>query len=160
MAWVLASSTEPTFFIEDNFQSPFNIGERIELPPFSEMELRELAGRYGLGSDDERIQQVAEFTGRRPYISNICFYQLQNGLSTEDALRPEAFTSHLHRYLLHFRKTKDLSDGMRDVAKGRSVPANTQLAGRLMSTGLVVEDSSGNLVAAATLYRDFFKKEL
>ena len=160
VAWVLASSTEPAFFIEDNFQSPFNIGERIELPSFSQVEMQELAGQFGFAADDERIQKVAEFTGGRPYISNLCFFELQSGGATENVLQPKAFASHLHRYLLHFREVSDLSTVMKDVVKGRSVSAKSKSASKLMSTGLVVEDSSSNLVPAATLYRDFFKEEL
>ncbi len=122
--------------------------------------MQELAGQFGFAADDGCIQKVAEFTGGRPYISNLCFFQLQSGQATEDVLQPKTFTSHLHRYLLHFREAPDLSAAMKDIVKGRSVPANSKLAGRLISTGLVVEDSSGNIVPAGTLYRDFFLKEL
>ena len=161
VAWVLASSTEPQFFIEDPYQSPFNIGHRFDLGSFSSEQTVELAVAYGFEPEDELISKVLEFAGGRPFITNNCFFLLKNGEAEADVLRPETFASHLHRYLLRLQVSPNLAKAMKDIVRGRGVADNQkELTGKLLATGLVKADSDGYFVPASNLYREFFSREL
>ncbi|MBI1928935.1 AAA-like domain-containing protein, partial [Candidatus Poribacteria bacterium] len=63
--WLLGTSSEPSFFIEDLTQSPFNIGLRTELNIFTPEVVAEFALRHGLTPDCNTLDQIMDYVGGR-----------------------------------------------------------------------------------------------
>ena len=163
--WLLGSSSEPSFFIEDLTQSPFNIGLRVELRAFSLLEIETFAGRHGLSLDQETLVEVMEFVGGRPYLVHLIFYDMVRNPKTRANLFDTKLTSrgifrdHLHSYLVQFQRQKSLTDAMKEIIKGNGCK-DTKLCHRLEAAGLVRMDDAMNPVPACRLYAEFFGAEL
>jgi hypothetical protein len=163
--WLLGSSSEPSFFIEDLTQSPFNIGLRVELQAFSIGEIEAFAGRHGLSLDSGTLQAVMEFVGGRPYLVHLIFYHMVRNPKARASLFDTSVTSrgifrdHLHSYLVQFQRQKPLADAMREIIKGNRCE-DAKLCHRLEAAGLVRLDEALKPVPACRLYAEFFGAEL
>lgn len=163
--WLLGSSSEPSFFIEDLTQSPFNIGLRVELQAFSLSEIETFAGRHGLSLDKGTLQEVMEFVGGRPYLVHLIFYHMVRNPNARANLFDTTVTSrkifrdHLHSYLVQFQRQKSLADAMREIIKGNGCE-DAKICHRLEAAGLVRLDDSMKPVPACRLYVEFFGAEL
>ena len=163
--WLLGSSSEPSFFIEDLTQSPFNIGLRVELRAFSLAEIETFAGRHGLSLDKKTLEAVMEFVGGRPYLVHLIFYHMVRNPKAHANLFDTTFTSrgifrdHLHSYLVQFQRQKPLAEAMTEIIQGNHCE-NAKLCHRLEAAGLVRPDDSLKLVPACRLYAEFFGAEL
>jgi hypothetical protein len=163
--WLLGSSSEPSFFIEDLTQSPFNIGLRVELRAFTPSEIETFAGRHGLSLDKGILQEVMEFVGGRPYLVHLIFYHLVRNPNAHANLFDTTVTSrgifrdHLHSYLVQFQRQKSLAEAMKEIIKGNGCE-DAKLCHRLEAAGLVRRDNSLKPVPACRLYAEFFGAEL
>lgn len=78
---VVAYSTEA--YVPLNLsQSPFNVGLPLELPPFKQEQVQELARRYGLnwtdGAGKRYAASLQEMVGGHPYLVQLALYHLVN----------------------------------------------------------------------------------
>ncbi|MCP4109791.1 MAG: hypothetical protein GY749_30455, partial [Desulfobacteraceae bacterium] len=163
--WLLSTSSEPAFFIEDMTQSPFNIGLRVELASFTFDETRDFAGRCGLSPDSDMLGRIMDYTGGHPYLVHLLFYHM--------ALEPDSFecymdagtagnnifSGHLRRFLAQFQKEPGLAGAMKKVIKGKGCK-DVRMADRLEAAGLITRDASQKPVCLCSLYADYFGKEL
>ena len=163
--WLLSTSSEPSFFIEDMTQSPFNIGTRVEMRTFTRDEVKALVSQLHQGLDDPVVEEVFHYVGGHPYLTHLLVYHL--------AHRPEArkelldsesagggiFREHLHRFLIQLQKEERLARSFKDVLGGSSC-ADAGIAHRLESAGLVRRDDDNRVVSLCSLYSGFFGKEL
>jgi hypothetical protein len=69
--WLLGTSSEPTFFLEDITQSPFNIGLRVELNTFTTDEVTEFAQRHGLIMERDLLDKIMDYVGGHPYLGRL-----------------------------------------------------------------------------------------
>lgn len=157
--WLLGSSSEPSFFIQDIHESPFNVGMEIHLQPFSKEEVAEFSNRFGLTTPN--LDWIMDTLGGHPYLVHLLFYHM--------ALHPESaplnldinqvsqgiFRSHLERYQRHFNQDKDLKTAMQLVISGSDDP-DPSLADRLMAEGLTRRDQKGKITPSCQLYRKYF----
>jgi hypothetical protein len=163
--WVLTTSTEPRFFIEDPRQSPFNIGLQIELSPFSSQELSELAARYGLRLKNAELEKIMTYLGGHPYLVQLLFYYLVRSPEISENFFDAStagngiFREHLSRFLVQFQQEQDLAQTMQDVITGRALD-NLKIANRLEAAGLVRRNEYGKIVPFCELYAEFFAKAL
>ncbi|MEW6669349.1 MAG: AAA-like domain-containing protein [Thermodesulfobacteriota bacterium] len=165
MRWLLSTSSEPRFFIEDLNQSPFNVGLRVDLNTFSAEETAEFARRHGLEVDAPLLGRIHEYTGGRPFLVHLFLYHT--------ALKPESrerffdaqsggggiFRDHLNHYLKQFQKDRDLRAAMRKVIAGKGCD-DLRMADRLEASGLARNDPEQRLICHCRLYRDYFSKVL
>lgn len=165
MRWLLSTSSEPSFFIEDLNQSPFNIGWRVNLNTFTLEETAEFARRHGVAADALLVARIQEYTGGRPFLVHLFLYHI--------ALNPERleqffdgqsagggiFLDHLNHYLKQFQKDRDLRGAMKKVISGKGCD-DVGMAGRLEAAGLAIRDPALKLVCHCHLYRDYFSKVL
>ena len=163
--WLLASSSEPSFFIADLTQSPFNVGLRQELSSFTLDEIGEFAQELGLSLPNAELNRVLDFVAGRPYLVHLLLnsYALERG-AFEQIFDPKKlghglFREHLHRYLFAFQKEPALAAAMRDVIRGRSC-ADVHLAARLEAAGLTRLDEQAKVIPACRLYATFFGDHL
>ncbi len=165
VSWLLGTSSEPAFFIEDLTQSPFNIGFRAELPPFTEAQISEFAGRFGMPREIADPGRILAYVGGQPYLVHLVLHHLERGdvppeqlFDTATAART-VFREHLLRFLLHFQQDEPLARAMKRVVAGKGCD-NARLADRLEGAGLVQRDADEKLVPLCELYAEFFREEL
>jgi AAA+ ATPase superfamily predicted ATPase len=165
MRWLLSTSSEPSFFIEDLNQSPFNVGLRVNLNTFTVEETAEFARRHGVAADATVVDRIQEYTGGRPFIVHLMLYHM--------ALNPEnleqffdgqsagggIFLDHLNYYLKHFQKDRDLRAAMKKVMDGKGCD-DVRMTDRLEAAGLARRDPALKLVCHCRLYRDYFSRVL
>jgi len=164
--WLLSTSSEPSFFIEDLTQSPFNIGLRVELGTFTAEEVVSFAGRHGLALDPDDRDKIMDYVGGRPYLVHQLLYHLVSKPKSRDQLFDAQtagggiFREHLHRYLMQFQRHEELRTAMQSIIKGDSCD-DTKLADRIESAGLARRDDKTNkVVPLCRLYAEFFGTEL
>jgi len=165
MRWLLSTSSEPSFFIEDLNQSPFNIGLRVNLNTFTAEETAEFAGRHGVAADAPMLERIQEYTGGRPFLVHLFLYHM--------ALHPESlerffdgqsagggiFLDHMNHYLKQFQKEPDLRSAMKKVMAGKGCD-DVRMTDRLEAAGLARRDPALKLVCHCRLYKDYFSKAL
>lgn len=165
VSWLLGTSSEPSFFIENLSESPFNIGCRVDLTPFTPTQITQFAGRFGLEAEPDLIRRLMAFSGGRPYLVHLLLHHLSKPNVQETQLFDAESGSggilrdHLHRYLIYFQKDTFLAKAMKAVIKGKGCD-DARLADRLEAAGLVYRDAGGKVVPLCELYRNFFSKEL
>ncbi len=73
-------------------QSPFNVGIAVELPEFTEEQVRDLVRRYQLALTDEQIVQLVKLVGGHPYLVQVALYQIAHKrLTLEQILTVAAY---------------------------------------------------------------------
>ncbi len=163
--WLLATSSEPSFFIEDLTQSPFNIGLRVNVGAFTPKEVENLTIHHGLTLDRPTLNRIVDYTGGRPYLVHVIAYHLARNPGSRDQLFNAetagggVFREHLHRYLLQFQKEEALFKAMQRITDGQGCE-DVRIAGRLEAAGLVRRNADLKVVPLGRLYADFFSKEL
>ena len=163
--WLLSTSSEPALFIEDLNQSPFNIGMRVELPPFTSEETAEFADCHGLFPDASLLERIMAYAGGHPYLLHLLFYHMALNPESLGALldAPSAgngiFGEHLNRFLKIFQKEPELAGAMKRVIEGKGCK-NVKQAERLEAAGLARRDEHQKLMCSCGLYADYFSREL
>jgi hypothetical protein len=159
--WLLSTSSEPSFFIEDITVSPFNIGLRVEMVTFTPAEVGTFAGRHGLTLNDEEVARIIEYVGGRPFLVHLILYQMARRPSaTEEIFDTRRasrglFRDHLHSYLVQFQRDPALAAAMKQVIRGGSCE-DAKLTDRLDAAGLVRRDEAAHVEPLCRLYAEFF----
>lgn len=155
--WLLSTSSEPRFFIDDLNQSPFNVGSRVMLGAFTIAEISAFVRHYGFSPEDDRTRRIMAYTGGRPYLVHLLLHHMALEPGRESALFDAAsagdgvFKPHLDHYLTGFQAQPDLVAAMKQVLAGRGC-ADVRQADRLAAAGLVKEDAKGCWICACELY--------
>ncbi len=163
--WLLATSSEPGFFIQDLNQSPFNIGVRVELGPFTPEEVSTFADRHGLSLARNDVDNIMEYVGGQPYLVHLLLYHLTHHPESVKQLFDArtagdgVFRDHLQRYLMQFQQEKDLAEAMKNIISGKGCQ-DLRIANRLEAAGLVNLNKQREFVPFCKLYKEFFRGEL
>ncbi|HEX9438160.1 MAG TPA: AAA-like domain-containing protein, partial [Roseiflexaceae bacterium] len=161
---VLVTSTEPYRLIENLNQSPFNVGEVIELRDFTPDQVAELNRRHGAPLADDQVRQLIGLLGGHPYLIRRALTLIAGGRSSAADLLANAaadqgpFDAHLSYYLKQINKQKDLAQGMHQIIASSSC-ADEQVFDRLQSMGMVYREARV-VRPRCRLYADFFKRRL
>ncbi|MCP4687796.1 MAG: AAA family ATPase, partial [Desulfobacterales bacterium] len=121
--WLLGASSEPELFITDRNQSPFNVGVRVELTPFTRAQVNALALSHGLTLSEGQIDRIIGYIGGRPYLTHLLLYHWALSPSEKDRLFDVStagggvFLGHLRRYLIFFQEDRDLAEAMKAVIR-------------------------------------------
>ena len=161
--FVLVTSTEPYFFIDNLNQSPFNVGEVIEMQPFDRPRVDELNGRYGGPFADKQVAALHRLLNGHPFLTRRACYLAAQGRLDGDALSRHAdhidgpFGDHLRRLLMMLHEKPAFVDALRQVLSRQEIDDKVALFG-LRGAGLVREES-GRIVLANELYAAFFARQ-
>jgi len=157
-------STEPHLLIRDRFQSPFNIGRKIELEDFEESQVADLNQRHGDLISSAQIHEMTEYLGGHPYLTRRAFYALASdhlnwGEIVERSMDERGpFGDHLSRYLWLLRDKPELASAMKQIMNQQPGPDGATIQ-RLQAAGLIRRQGS-QLKCRCTLYERFFEKHL
>jgi AAA domain-containing protein/protein kinase-like protein/TIR domain-containing protein len=160
----LVTSTEPYQLIENLNQSPFNVGDVIELGDFDRDHIAKLNVLHGTPVTEKGVDQLLGLLGGHPYLVRKALYLVSTGRQTLDELLEQAadehglFGDHLRNLFFRLHSNKDLVEGMRQVLRTQSC-SDDAIFWRLRGAGLVRRD--GRLVVArCKLYSDYFQTRL
>lgn len=148
-------------------QSPFNVGRLIELPEFTQEQVRELVQIYDLSWDEAQVGQLMDIVSGLPNLVHQAISHLKNHQNTTlEELLAKAHTfegiysEHLQGLLLNLKQQPELITAFRQVITVTSpVQLDWEQASKLHSMGLV--SLQGNQIApSCKLYRQFFPEQL
>ena len=163
---LVVHSTEIYVPLELN-QSPFNVGLPVQLNSFSQEEVQQLAGRYGLDwADGEEARQLMSMVGGHPALINLALYHLSRKeitlsqiLETSPTVT-EIYSHHLQRHWATLEKQPELAQALDAVLNATEpVPLDPILAYKLSSMGLIKLDNN-KATLSCELYRRYFEKSI
>jgi hypothetical protein len=160
---LLAISIHPSLLIDDVQQSPFNVGAKIELDDFTEIQVRELNEQHGHPLRTHEIAAAMSLLGGHPYLIRQALYTLvsQNMTWSElDAIaadRGGPFGAHLD-HTLHPLEDPELERAMRKVLRNRTCPQDSLFL-RLDSARLVKQQGR-RCICRYRLYDRFYRSQL
>lgn len=161
---VLVTSTEPYLFIDNENQSPFNVGEVIELGDFNRADVSALNDRHARPLDGEEEEHLVGLVGAHPYLLRKAFFLVASGRVEASQLFATAaddygpFGDHLRTLLFHLHDKRELVEGMRQVIRHGQCP-DDGIFHRLRGAGVVRREGNG-IVPRCRLYAEFFKRRL
>lgn len=161
---VLVTSTEPYQLIENLNQSPFNVGEVINLDDFTSEQASDLNQRHGQPLNNEEEGQVMRLLGGHPYLTRRALYLVTTGrLSLSDLFIQATddrgpFGDHLRYHLFRMHDKGELIKGMCSVVL-RNTCDDEETFFRLQGAGLV-KRAGQTVQPRCQLYADFFREHL
>lgn len=161
---VLVTSTEPYQLIEDLNQSPFNVGQVIELTDFNAEQIRHLNKMHENPLTPQQETELMSLLSGHPYLTRRALYLIAEGRYTASELFDRAaddrgpFGDHLRYHLFRLHEKTSLIQGLRQVI--RSGTCEDELVFfRLRGAGLVKRE--GRIVTMrCPLYASYFREHL
>ena len=166
LSLALVTSTEPYQFINDEFQSPFNVGEVLSPDDFTLEQVSDLNRRYGMPLSEHQTERLISLLNGHPYLVRRVLYLLANNRITVEDLFDEAkmieergpFGDHLRYHLFRLHDKTDLVQDFLQVIKNKTC-RDEHVFFRLRGAGLVRRE--GRLVVPrCQLYTNYFSKNL
>jgi hypothetical protein len=163
---ILATSTEPQFFIDRPHESPFNVGVVLPLGDFTLEQVGRLNALHPKPLAEADLKRLHGLICGHPYLTRKALYMLASSTPTltVDDLFTHAiedagpFGDHLRYYLLRLQGKPELISALRQTIEGRAV-SDELLIHRLEAAGLVRRDRS-KVMPRCTLYGKYFKERL
>jgi WD40 repeat protein len=153
LTFCLLGSAAPTDLISDTRTTPFNIGRRIELEDFRELEALPLA--EGLSGETERkratLKRILHWTGGHPYLTQrLC------QVAAEKTLREARGIDRLVERLFFSKRAREYDDNLifvseRMLRSGADVTDLLSLYGQIRRGKAVADDDSNPLVSVLRL---------
>ncbi|MEK6279328.1 MAG: AAA-like domain-containing protein [Acidobacteriota bacterium] len=162
---VLVTSTEPYQLIEDLNQSPFNVGEVLELDDFTAEQVNDLNHRYDSQLDPGDEKRLMNLLNGHPYLVRRALYLIANGRLSAIELFTRAtedrgpFGDHLRNHLFRLHRKKELVVGLRNVIS-YSTCHDPQVFFALRGAGLIRSEGADVVVPRCQLYADYFRERL
>jgi hypothetical protein len=160
---VLVTSTEPYLFIDRPHESPFNVGEVLQLSDFTLTQIQALNVLHDSPLFDPEVVRFHELLSGHPYLTRKALYAVRSGLTPEEVLTRATedsgpFGDHLRNYFLRLLDYPELASALKQVALGRGCN-DAKLAYRLEGAGLV-KTESGKTIPRCPLYAQYFRERL
>jgi DNA-binding SARP family transcriptional activator len=163
---VLAYATEANLFIRTIYQSPFNVGFRVDLTDFTLEQVSELNRRYGepLRNASE-VERLDALVGGHPYLVRRSLQEMvlhRMSLADVEAhaeRRDGIFGDHLERMRLTLSRDEDLMAAVRTLLKDGACPTDEECA-RLCASGVMVGSSPAEMRPRCRLYERFLRSVL
>jgi AAA-like domain/TIR domain/CHAT domain len=161
---VLVTSTEPYQLIENLNQSPFNVGQVIELIDFDENQVADLNRRHGSPLDLAQAQQLMALLAGHPYLVRRALYLVASQQMTVMELFDQAtadrgpFGDHLRYHLFRMNDKPELVQGLLEAIRQQRC-SNERVFFRLRGAGLVQQDGK-TVLPRCQLYADYFREHL
>ena len=158
----LVISTEPYLLIDDLYQSPFNVGQVIELDDFTPEQVRDLNAHHGCPLSEAELTGLMSLIGGHPYLVRRALYLIASGQTDAETLMANAarddgpFGDHLWRHLFRFRDKPDLRQAMAQIL-AHNTCSDDVLFFRLRGAGLARRDGS-DVVPRYGLYATYFRE--
>ncbi|HEY0323038.1 MAG TPA: AAA-like domain-containing protein [Pyrinomonadaceae bacterium] len=160
---VLVTSTEPYQLIENLNQSPFNVGQVIELADFTAENVADLNLRHGSPLDANGLAQLMNLLGGHPYLVRRTLYLLASRRISSGELFARAtddrgpFGDHLRYHLFRIHDKQELIHGLQEVIRHQTCH-DERVFFRLHGAGLVRRVDGRTVMPRCQLYADYFRE--
>jgi len=161
-------ATEPHLFITDQFQSPFNVGTKMEMQDFTIDQVGHLNELYEspIRSQDDLKRFYALFQGQ-PYLSRRGFYELTRlpipltleQLVSEADKDEGPFGDHLRRILIMVARDDKTLNVVKGLVHNQPVPDHKSFYG-LRSGGLISGRAPETAQFRCSIYESYLKRHL
>jgi hypothetical protein len=158
------TSTEPYQLIDDLNQSPFNVGQVIELQDFTPQQVADLNRRHGSPLNPGEERQLIVLLGGHPYLVRRALYLVASQqLSTTELFTNATadsgpFGDHLRRHLSLLHDKTELIRSLLQIIR-QNTCEDKRIFWRLRGAGLVREEGR-TLLPRCQLYADYFRENL
>ena len=139
---VMVISTEPYLLINSIEQSPFNVGERLNLADFSFSQIHDLNQRHGLPLREAALSDMMTLLGGHPYLVRKTFYEIVTKRLSWEMVQATAatdkgiFDQHL-KHIYHILHDKaDLKAALKTIIRTQRCFDDAALL-RLLNAGIV-----------------------
>lgn len=162
--FALVTSTEPYQLIDNLNQSPFNVGQVIELEDFTPAQVADLNRRHGNPLNPREERQLVGLLNGHPYLVRLALYCLaSHRLSTTELFANATsdhgpFGNHLRNHLFRLHGKQELIQGMFQVIH-QNICEDERVFFRLRGAGLVRREGR-TVIPRCQLYADFFQEHL
>jgi AAA-like domain/TIR domain len=159
----LVTSTEPYQLIADLNQSPFNVGEVIDLPDFSADQVADLNRRHGRPLDPKEERRLLDLVGGQPYLVRRALYLVGSNRISADELFARStdeqgpFGDHLRHHLFRLHARSDLVSGLTQVLRHQK--CDDRVFWSLRGAGLVRREAQA-VLPRCQLYAEYFRARL
>ncbi|MDJ0676660.1 MAG: AAA-like domain-containing protein [Calothrix sp. MO_167.B42] len=165
---VMAYSTE-VYVPIDVYQSPFNVGQAVELPEFDKKQVHDLAQRHGVNSNvGNEVKLLMDLVGGHPtllylplsyiHLKNITIQEV-----LENATKPGGiYHNHLQAIWEELKKHSELIAAIKnvvDTSEAIEIKPN-ELLFQLQSLGLVKSTDNNRVIPRCELYRQYLHERL
>jgi hypothetical protein len=160
----LVTSTEPYQFIADLNQSPFNVGQVVEMGDFTLEQVSDLNHRHHSPLTGTQVKQLFDLLGGHPYLTRRALYLVASQRDTFTELVENAcedngpFGDHLRNYLFRMSDQEKLKAGLVQVIKFQRC-SDEHVFFQLRGSGLVKRVDT-KVMPRNKLYVDYFGKRL
>ncbi|BAY24400.1 hypothetical protein NIES2100_41950 [Calothrix sp. NIES-2100] len=159
---VIVHSTEA--YVPMNIhQSPFNVGLVVELPEFTQEQVKDLAQRHQLNLSDAEIERLIEMVGGQPFLIRLALYKIANQETTISQLLQTAsttsgiFSNYLRRIESILKQQPQLEAAMKELLFSANSPVfNNEVRYKLRALGLV-KLQGDEITLSSELYRQYFQ---
>ncbi len=161
---VLVTSTEPYQLIDDLNQSPFNVGQVIELEDFTSEQVSDLNQRHGSPFDSSAEMKLMALLNGHPYLTRKALYLVASEQITTTELFNNAtstrgpFGDHLRRLLSLLHDRQELQQALIQII-GNNTCSDPLLFWQLRGAGLVRSHGQA-IIPRCQLYADYFREHL
>ncbi len=159
---VLITSTEPYQLIDDLNQSPFNVGQIIDLVDFDTDQIAYLNQQHNSPLNQQQLLQLIKLLAGQPYLIRLALYRLASGQISVMELFAQAtsdngpFGDHLRYHLFQMNDKPELREGfLRIIRQNRC--DNESVIFRLQGAGLVRREAQV-VLPRCQLYATYFQE--
>ncbi|ARV57430.1 ATPase [Nostocales cyanobacterium HT-58-2] len=160
----LVTSTEPYQLIDDLNQSPFNVGQVLELQDFTPEQVADLNHRHGSPLNPSEERQLIVLLGGHPYLVRRALYLVASQQISTTELFANATADngplgeHLRRHLSLLHDKTELIQGLLQIIR-QNTCEDKRIFWRLRGAGLVCEEGRV-ILPRCQLYADYFRENL
>lgn len=160
----LVTATEPYHLIANLNQSPFNVGEVIQLDDFSPEQVAELHQRHGAPLASEPLAQLMALLHGHPYLVRRALYLVASGQCTGQEVLEQAasdygpFGDHLRYHLFRIVDHQALRAGLRQVIRANR--CDDEKTRRLLVAAGLARLEDGAVRPRCPLYATYFGEHL
>ncbi len=162
---VLVTSTEPYQLIENLNQSPFNVGQVIQLEDFTLAQITELNERHGSPLDEAQVAELMTLLGGHPYLVRKALYLVTSKqLSAADLFAKAAddqgpFGDHLRYHLFRLNRKPEQKQGFLQVIQSQQC-SDDDVYFRLRGAGMIMAREGAVVQPRCQLYARYFEERL
>ncbi|OLP19937.1 hypothetical protein BST81_02935 [Leptolyngbya sp. 'hensonii'] len=162
---VLVTSTEPYQLIENLNQSPFNVGQVIQLTDFTPEQVADLNQRHSSPLDKAQIQNLITLLGGHPYLVRKALYLLASQQMAVADLFAKAtddqgpFGDHLRYHLFRLSNKPEQKQGLLQVIQTQTCK-DDDVYFRLRGAGLITSREGSTIKPRCQLYARYFENRL
>jgi len=160
----LVTSTEPYQFIDNLNQSPFNVGEIIELTDFTLQQVTDLNQRHNSPLNSDELVQLMTLLAGHPYLVRRALYLLASKrISVLDLFKYAAddrgpFGDHLRHHLFRLYDRPHMIKTLQQVINTNTCD-DERIFFRLQSAGLIRRQGQA-VLPRCQLYTSYFRERL